>query len=304
MKNQHIKNISVGIPAYNEEANIRYLIESLLAQKEADFLLKEIIVISDGSSDKTVSTALSVNDKRVVVVDRKDRKGQAFRQNEILKIFKGDILVLLNADILPKDDLFLVHIIAPFEIQEKIGIVSGRGIPLPAETFFEKIINFSTSMKEEMAEKINDGNNIYLCHGHSRAFSRAFVQHFSWVGAVSEDAYSYLMCKKSGFSFFYAKDAEILYRSPQNFKDHMRQSIRFFKGQNDLGHYVSRDIVILEHKIPHNILIKTTMKYFLKNPVLFVGYITVLLMSKILSLSKKKLSVNWDVATSSKSLIK
>lgn len=304
MKNRHVPEISVGIPAYNEEANIGHLLRALLKQKEKGFLLKEVIVISDGSSDKTVSTALSVNDKRLIVLDRKDRKGQAFRQNEILKVFKGDILVLLNADVLPNNEFFLARIIAPFSINKKIGIVSGRGIPLSAETFFEKMINFSTAMKEEMVEKINGGNNVYFCHGHSRAFSRAFADRFSWADAVSEDAYSYFMCKKLGFSFHYAKDAEIVYRSPQNFNDHMKQSTRFFKGQRNLGQHVASNIVANEHNIPYNVIITTTFKYFFKNPVLLCEYVAVLLAAKIISLGKSTISVNWDMATSSKTLIK
>ena len=46
--------VTIGIPAYNEEANVRNLLVSLLAQKETNFKLQEIIVVSDGSTDKTV----------------------------------------------------------------------------------------------------------------------------------------------------------------------------------------------------------------------------------------------------------
>jgi len=45
--------VSIGIPAYNEEANIGKLLSSLIKQKEAGFIIKEIIVVSDQSTDKT-----------------------------------------------------------------------------------------------------------------------------------------------------------------------------------------------------------------------------------------------------------
>lgn len=45
-------SVSVGIPAYNEEQNIASLIFGILKQKVNNITLKEIIVISDGSTDK------------------------------------------------------------------------------------------------------------------------------------------------------------------------------------------------------------------------------------------------------------
>src|SRR6185503_4888530 len=191
--------VSVGIPAYNEEANIKNLVKAILVQKQEVFELLEIIIIFDGSKDNTVQEVNSIQDNRINMIDSKERKGQAMRQNEILDLFSGDILVLLNADILPANERFLENFIVPFEQNEKVGIVGCKGVPLPAKTFFEKIVNFSVAMKQEMAEQWDSGQNIYMCHGHSRAFSRGFAKEFRWPLAFAEDAYSYLACLKDGF---------------------------------------------------------------------------------------------------------
>ena len=45
--------VSVGIPAYDEEANIKSLLEAILQQRQENFILKSIIVVSDGSTDRT-----------------------------------------------------------------------------------------------------------------------------------------------------------------------------------------------------------------------------------------------------------
>ncbi|HCE86518.1 MAG TPA: hypothetical protein DEP08_01840 [Candidatus Jacksonbacteria bacterium] len=297
-------SVTVGIPAYNEETNIGHLISSILNQKGDNFVLSEIIVISDASKDRTAEIVKSIPDNRIVFSENKERIGQALNQNKILERFTGDILVILNADVLPGNEYYIQKMVAPFYLSKNLGIVSSRIVPMPAGTFFESVINYSVQMKEDMAKKINSGDNIYLCHGRGRAFSNEFTKQFKWGSAVSEDAYSYLMCKKLGFGFAYARDAEILYRSPQNFKDHMRQSIRFFKGQKNLAGSVSASNVAREHKIPLRIVLASSVKYFFKNPFLFTAYVVVLISAKILSLRGKEANVKWDSATSSKTLIK
>jgi len=48
------KTLAIGIPAHNEEANIGFLIKALLEQESRLYVLTEIIVASDASTDKTV----------------------------------------------------------------------------------------------------------------------------------------------------------------------------------------------------------------------------------------------------------
>ena len=259
-------------------------------------------MVSDGSTDSTLQEALSVEDKVIKVIHHADRQGHAVRQNEILENFSGDILVLLNADVLPKDLYLLENLIQPFAGSEKIGIVGGKGSPVQAETFFEEVVNFSAQMKQEMAELYNKGDNIYLCHGHVRAFSRKFADQLRLPSVVSEDAYSYLFCKRLGLSFHFEPTAQIIYRSPQNLRDHLRQSVLFFQGQKDLTIFFSYDDVNKEHSIPKNIIFVKIVKYFFKNPVLFISYLFTLAASKVAGMFTNQAIINWQMATSSKNL--
>lgn len=298
------KSVSIGIPAYNEEANIGHLINSLLNQKGGNFVLKEIIVISDASKDRTAEIIKSMSDERIVFIENKERIGKPLNQNKIVEKFTGDILLFLDADVLFSDEYYIQKMIMPFYSNENLGIVSSRIVPMEAETFFEHVVNFSVHMKEDMVRKMNNGDNVYACHGRGRAFSSAFLKQFTWDHAVNEDAYSYLMCKKLGFDFAYVRDAEILYRSPQNLKDHMRQSTRFFKGQKNLAKHMSSQMVVLEHSIPISIVFTSLVKYFFKNPLFFISYIVVLGTAKVLSSKGEKVNMKWEVSSSSKTLIK
>ena len=97
------KTVTVGIPAYNEEKNIKFLIESLLKQKLQNAIFKEIIVISDGSTDKTVEKIKTVKSRFIKLIVYKKRLGQNQALNQIAQVANSDILVLTDADVLPEN---------------------------------------------------------------------------------------------------------------------------------------------------------------------------------------------------------
>jgi glycosyltransferase involved in cell wall biosynthesis len=85
--------ISAIIPAYNEEKMIK---DAILSLKEQQFPKKdfEIVVIDDGSSDRTSEIAKKYADK---VVKQKN-SGPYIARNRGAKIAKGEILVFIDAD--------------------------------------------------------------------------------------------------------------------------------------------------------------------------------------------------------------
>jgi len=89
--------ISVIIPAYNEEKNLGATLDAVLASDYPDF---EVIVVDNGSTDKTREVAL----KKGVKVVREERKGTMWACEAGRKIAKGEIIVRLDADCLPEKD--------------------------------------------------------------------------------------------------------------------------------------------------------------------------------------------------------
>ncbi len=102
-----IPTVTIGIPAYNEEANIEHLLRSIISDQSKQIKLIKIIVISDGSTDATVKKARSIKDKRIFVLDRKKRLGLVQSENEILKHTQGDVLVMLDGDVIPVEQDFI-----------------------------------------------------------------------------------------------------------------------------------------------------------------------------------------------------
>jgi len=86
-------SISVLVPAYNEEKVIARTIEGLL---ESDYPNKEIIIIDDGSKDKTLEVANRYKTK--IKVLHKENGGKASAMNYGLAYAKGEIIIIVDAD--------------------------------------------------------------------------------------------------------------------------------------------------------------------------------------------------------------
>ena len=266
-------SISIGIPAHNEEENIAPLIEALKTQIITRGQIAEIIVISGGSTDRTAERVRSVTDERVRLVVWERREGLNRAQNKIVSEAKGDILIILNADVLPANDVFIQEIIAPILNDARVGLVSADMIAAKPLVVFEKIISNSYAFKNRIYKALRDQDNIYLCHGQARAFSRAFYAQLQWPDEFPEDAYSYIMCLRKGFTFRFVPGAQILFRCPQNLSDHLRQSGRFIDGKERLMQSFSASSIRPYYHIPLPLFFSELGKALVRHPLLTVAYL-------------------------------
>jgi len=88
-----VVKVSVIIPVHNCEDYIREAIDSVLNQTYKDF---EVIVINDGSTDKTEEILRQYGDK--IRWKSQENKGQAFAVNEGIKMAEGGYIAYLDAD--------------------------------------------------------------------------------------------------------------------------------------------------------------------------------------------------------------
>lgn len=96
-------NISVIVPTYNEKDNIGILfdrIDNSLKSKNVDDITYEIIVVDDNSEDGTAQIVKNLAEKYPVkLVERKNDKGLASAVVEGFKNAKGNIFVVMDADL-------------------------------------------------------------------------------------------------------------------------------------------------------------------------------------------------------------
>jgi hypothetical protein len=86
--------VSVVIPAYNVQNFIQHSIRSVLEQTFRDF---EILVINDGSTDRTAVRASRFRDPRVRVLTQANR-GLAGARNSGIRASQGQYIAFLDAD--------------------------------------------------------------------------------------------------------------------------------------------------------------------------------------------------------------
>jgi glycosyltransferase involved in cell wall biosynthesis len=92
--------VSILIPAYNAERWIADTIRSAIGQT---WPRKEIIVVDDGSTDRTVEVAQQFSSENVKIVTQKNQ-GAAATRNHALSLSQGDYIQWLDADDLLSPD--------------------------------------------------------------------------------------------------------------------------------------------------------------------------------------------------------
>ena len=85
--------ISVVIPVYNREETLAHAIESALSQTLKPH---EVVVIDDGSSDKSAEVAEGFGD--IVRVIRQENAGAAIARNVGIRHAVGDWIAFLDSD--------------------------------------------------------------------------------------------------------------------------------------------------------------------------------------------------------------
>src|SRR6266446_7256030 len=92
----HEPFLSILIAAYNEEAGIHKKLEQTLSLEYPPEKM-EVIVLSDGSTDRTDEIVQSFNDPRIRLLHITGRMGKTNAQNEGVKHARGDVLVFSDA---------------------------------------------------------------------------------------------------------------------------------------------------------------------------------------------------------------
>jgi cellulose synthase/poly-beta-1,6-N-acetylglucosamine synthase-like glycosyltransferase len=121
VKGDHKPFVSIIIPAFNSEATIKDLLESLtLLDYDKDCL--EIILVDGGSTDRT--REIAKNYPVQVIVE--NRRGINVARNAGVKSSKGEILVFTDSDcIVPKD--WIRKIVDDFR-DESVGCLGGSAV--------------------------------------------------------------------------------------------------------------------------------------------------------------------------------
>ena len=87
--------VSIGLPFFNAGRMLTAALQSIFAQSLEDW---ELILLDDGSSDKSLHLAASIQDLRVRLFSDGRNRGLSYRLNQSALLARGKYLARMDAD--------------------------------------------------------------------------------------------------------------------------------------------------------------------------------------------------------------
>lgn len=302
-----IKNkpsVTVFVSAYNEENNIKNFLNSVLKQSEKNYNLDKIVVISDGSTDKTTNVVESLKSRKIKLIKCKKRIGKSSHLNYIYKNLKSEYLIQSDADVIFGTVDLIEIIVKTMEENPKIVMCGGNPTPLKSKTFIEKAINSTTKVYHQLRVIVRNSENPFSADGRLLAFRKKFIKNVKVPNdMIANDAFVYFICKTKNLTYKFIKKAVVYYRSPQTIRDQIKQNSRFRAAPIRFKKYFSAELINREYKIPRNLYLRLIIKEYIRNPLgcSFIYLINCYCKLRAF-LKESKMNAKWEMALSSKKL--
>ena len=213
---------SIGIMAYNEEANIGRTIHAVLEQHGPFVRIGEIIVVASGCTDRTVPIVaeITLQEPRVRLCIQEKREGKASAINLFLKQAISPVLVLIGADVLPEASA-LEYLCAPLK-DAKIGMVGGRPVPInDRATFMGHAAHLLWRLHDHLAR-------VHPKLGEVIAF-RNVISGIPTGSPVDEISIQALI-SQLGYQLIYEPACVVYNKGPLTIRDFLKQRRRIYAG--------------------------------------------------------------------------
>ena len=220
--------ISIIVPAYNEEVTIKRCIQSLLDLNYPDH---EIIVVDDGSTDKTLKEARKFEVSGVKVIHQKNQGKPNALNNGILSS-NGEIVVTVDADTkLHKESL--KRIANRFAANRSLGAVAGNVKVDPASGLLNILQATEYTTGINLVRKAQSMLGcVMVVPGPIAALKKEAIKR---VGFFSDDTFAEdfditMKILKAGYKVEYEDKAIAYTDAPKNLEDLMKQRRRWYRG--------------------------------------------------------------------------
>jgi len=300
--------VTVGIPAYNEEENIEYMLRSVLRQHTGNFVLEKIIVISDASKDNTEKIVRSISgiDKRVVLIPGKVRRGMVRRMAQYFSLNKSDILFSMDADILLGHLQVMERMVSKLQANSNLVFVVAHHIPIKPKNFVGRVIYAGYQLWDEIRLSLNNTDHIKNSWGAAIAVKRSFSENINFLKNLTGDQeFMYIKSKEFG-DFAYLLDAPVFYRPPGTVREMFSMSrSRSVSKDQDILVETFGDRIIELHNIPVRIKLKAILKRLVISPILTPLALSINTIWRLIPTSDERSKTGlWEIAESTKKAIK
>ena len=286
---------SVGITAYNEEANIGRLLQAILDQQQHEIDITEIIVVASGCTDRTeeIVREYKAQDPRIQLYVQEQREGKTSAINVFLAHAREKICVLESGDTLPREDTIerMVHMFR----DPGVGMTGAHKVAVNTP---DHIVGVLSHLRLKMEPQ--------LCLeiprlGELIAFRKVFDQIPPDV--AMDEAFVEAFIIRRGMQVRYAPDAVVYSMGPESVGDFVKQRRRNYAGHLHLKDKYGYQVSSLQNTRVLSLALEEVW-----GAIRLVGTLGILgsleIYSRILGTwdyrIRKKKHVVWDMAWSTK----
>ncbi len=227
------KTVSIIIPAWNEEKDIEKTIKSALAIDYPKNKL-EIIVVDDGSQDKTYELAKKFESSKkfkVRVFAKKENGGKGSALNFGIGKSKSDIIISMDADTFIEPNVVKL-MISRFYSDEVMSVTPAMGIFNP-KSIFQRIQQIEYYLGVFLRKVFSTVNAIHVTPGAFSAYRKKFfLKHGGYDEEdITEDLEVALRIQSKGYIIENVPEAVVHTLGPRTFRELLVQRRRWYAGQ-------------------------------------------------------------------------
>lgn len=220
--------ISVIVPAFNEEKSIASSIESLLSQDYGNY---EIVVVDDGSSDRTFKVAKSFEGQKVKVIHQ-DNRGKSEALNTGIRACSGSVILTVDADTRLNQEA-LTALAGRFTSDPKLGALSGNVKVDRPRGLLQRLQEVEYTAGIGLSRKGQSMlSTVMIVPGPIAAFRKEAVEKVGYFSphTFAEDFDITLAILRERYRVQY-EDAAIAYTmAPRGIEDLLKQRRRWYRG--------------------------------------------------------------------------
>ena len=228
-KDSELPTVTIIIPAYNEEKTMERTIHSALNL----FYPKEkldVIVVDDGSKDKTYQLAMGIKNSRLHVYT-KSNGGKAKALNYAIPKARGSIVVSMDADSYAEPDS--LRKMVNFFTDEKVMCVTPSMIVYNPKGFWQGIQQAEYLVGIFLRKAFSTMNAMHVTPGAFSSYRKSFFEKYGGYdenGNLTEDMEMALRIQAQGYTLRCSDESIVYTNTPNTFKGLLLQRRRWYYG--------------------------------------------------------------------------
>ena len=221
-------NVSIIVPAINEEKTISDTIESLLNLDYPKDKL-EIIVVNDGSTDNTKQVVEKYLDKGIKLINKKS-SGKAASVNVALSNIKTEIFGIVDADSIVERNS-VANMVHFFDNQSVGAVISLIKVREP-KTILERVQHFEYIFSAFSRKLMHAVNTLFITPGVLTLFRTDVIKKLGGFDEenLTEDLEIAMKLRYNNYNIVIETNSLTYTRVPRTFRALWNQRVRWFRG--------------------------------------------------------------------------